>query len=111
MNERLALHKSQFFSELNCLRSELQAMENRKYEKPALSGIKQGGNMKRIFNLSLLFSATVLLASLASATAQEQRRIVLRDSQFKESFLQKVTVSGGIRAGFAPKFNGPRRYS
>ena len=56
--------------------------------------------MKRFSNLLLLFSAAILLASIVSATAQEQRRIVLRDSQFKESFLQKVTVSGGIRAGF-----------
>lgn len=56
--------------------------------------------MKRFSYLLLLFSAAILLTSMVSATAQEQRRIVLRDSQFKESLLQKVTVSGGIRAGF-----------
>lgn len=34
------------------------------------------------------------------AAAQEPRKIVLSDNQFKESYLEKVTVSGGIRAGF-----------
>lgn len=42
----------------------------------------------------------ILLCCQASALAQNQRRIVLTDNQFKESFLEKVTVSGGIRAGF-----------
>jgi hypothetical protein len=35
-----------------------------------------------------------------SVQAQNQRKIVLTENQFKESFLEKVTVSGGIRAGF-----------
>ena len=37
------------------------------------------------------------------AKAQQQRKIVLNEQQFKESFLKKVTVSGGIRAGFMYK--------
>jgi hypothetical protein len=77
-----------------------QATENQHNERPARAGIKQGINMNRFFRLSFLCSAAVFLGSVPSATAQEQRRIVLRDTQFKESFLQKVTVSGGIRAGF-----------
>jgi len=56
--------------------------------------------MMRSFFVSSLYSAAVLFALLTNAEAQEQRRIVLNDTQFKESFLEKVTVSGGIRAGF-----------
>jgi len=41
-----------------------------------------------------------LLCCHDSALAQHQRKIVLTENQFKESFLEKVTVSGGIRAGF-----------
>ena len=56
--------------------------------------------MTKLFFQFLLYS-TALIAVLASnSVAQEQRRIVLDNSQFKESFLDKVTVSGGIRAGF-----------
>lgn len=40
------------------------------------------------------------LAVTAPAAAQESRKIVLNQSQFQESYLEKVTVSGGIRAGF-----------
>jgi hypothetical protein len=32
--------------------------------------------------------------------AEEAQKIVLTESQFKESFLDKVVVSGGVRAGF-----------
>ncbi len=56
--------------------------------------------MRRSFFVSSLYSAAVIFALLTNAEAQEQRRIVLNDTQFKESFLEKVTVSGGIRAGF-----------
>lgn len=56
--------------------------------------------MMRSCFLSLLGSAVVLLGWMPNAASQEQRRIVLNDNQFKESFLEKVTVSGGIRAGF-----------
>ncbi|MCL1980762.1 MAG: hypothetical protein FWG62_06770 [Proteobacteria bacterium] len=41
-----------------------------------------------------------LLAGHSEALAQQKRKIVLSGNQFKESFLEKVTVSGGIRAGF-----------
>lgn len=47
---------------------------------------------------SWLCAALVTMHS--SAFAQSQRKIVLSENQFKESFLEKVTVSGGIRAGF-----------
>lgn len=56
--------------------------------------------MKKIYGLSLLSVTATLFAFLSNGLAQEQRVIVLGDNQFKESFLQKVTVSGGIRAGF-----------
>jgi len=52
---------------------------------------------------SVLAWACAALASFGlawPATAQEPRKIVLSDNQFKESYLEKVTVSGGIRAGF-----------
>jgi len=56
--------------------------------------------MKKCFALAFLSLTVVLFCFLTNILAQEQRVIVLNDSQFKESFLQKVTVSGGIRAGF-----------
>lgn len=56
--------------------------------------------MIRSFFLSLLYSTAVTSLFVSQSTAQEQRRIVLNNTQFKESFLDKVTVSGGIRAGF-----------
>jgi len=49
---------------------------------------------------SLLYSAAFIFIFINNAAAQEQRRIVLNDREFKESFLDKVSVSGGIRAGF-----------
>ena len=54
----------------------------------------------KVFLQSLLSSAAVILVCASTSAAQEPRRIVLNDGQFKESFLDKVTVSGGIRAGF-----------
>lgn len=45
-----------------------------------------------------LFSTLFCRPELVSA--QQQRKIVLSQNQFQESFLEKVTVSGGIRAGF-----------
>lgn len=56
--------------------------------------------MIRFPGVSLIFSTAVLLCFVSNAIAQEQRVIVLQNTHFKESFLQKVTVSGGIRAGF-----------
>lgn len=48
-----------------------------------------------------LFVSTIALGSWhADAQAFNQRKIVLSEHQFKESYLEKVTVSGGIRAGF-----------
>jgi len=49
-----------------------------------------------------LFAWAALAACCVAwpAAAQEPRKIVLSDNQFKESYLEKVTVSGGIRAGF-----------
>jgi len=44
-----------------------------------------------------------LLAGHSEAQAQQGRKIVLSENQFKESFLDNVTVSGGIRAGFMYK--------
>ncbi|MGE4402457.1 MAG: hypothetical protein AB7F61_12325 [Desulfobulbus sp.] len=41
-----------------------------------------------------------LSLSAMPVTAQESRKIVLDQGQFQESYLEKVTVSGGIRAGF-----------
>jgi len=48
----------------------------------------------------IFFGSLVVALCWGSALAQNQRKIVLSESQFKESFLKKVTVSGGIRAGF-----------
>ena len=56
--------------------------------------------MTRFFIPSLLSLTAVICCCMTNAAAQEPRRIVLNDTQFKESFLDKVTVSGGIRAGF-----------
>jgi len=56
--------------------------------------------MKIFSGRALLYSTAVILCFMKSAMAQEPRMIVLQDRQFKESFLQKVTVSGGVRAGF-----------
>lgn len=41
-----------------------------------------------------------LIPLTASSKAEESRKIVLNQNQFQESYLEKVTVSGGIRAGF-----------
>lgn len=49
---------------------------------------------------ALWLSLAALLCGQSNALAQNQRKIVLTDNQFKESYLEKVTVSGGIRAGF-----------
>lgn len=56
--------------------------------------------MTRFFLQFLLYLPAVIFVCANNAGAQEQRRIVLDNTQFKESFLDKVTVSGGIRAGF-----------
>jgi len=56
--------------------------------------------MTKYFTFSALSLTAVLCGLLSNGLAQDQRVIVLNDYQFKESFLQKVTVSGGIRAGF-----------
>ena len=48
----------------------------------------------------MLYSTVISICFTTNAVAQEQRRIVLDKQQFKESFLDTVTVSGGIRAGF-----------
>lgn len=55
--------------------------------------------MKRTV-VTLWYLLTILFCLQGSTLAQNQRKIVLTDNQFKESFLEKVTVSGGIRAGF-----------
>lgn len=39
------------------------------------------------------------------AQAEEQRKIVLAPNQFQESYLEQVTVSGGIRAGLMQQSN------
>lgn len=52
---------------------------------------------------TLCCSMVILFCCQDSTLAQSQRRIVLTENQFKESFLEKVTVSGGIRAGFMLK--------
>jgi hypothetical protein len=56
--------------------------------------------MTRYIFQFLLYPTAVIAVLASNAGAQEQRRIVLDNTQFKESFLDKVTVSGGIRAGF-----------
>lgn len=56
----------------------------------------------------LTLLAGSILASIAKPIpthAEEQRKIVLGQNQFQESFLEKVTVSGGIRAGFMQQGN------
>lgn len=55
--------------------------------------------MKKWSGVSLLSLIATFFGLLPNCLAEEQRVIVLGDNQFKESFLQKVTVSGGIRAG------------
>ncbi|ADW16211.1 hypothetical protein Despr_0017 [Desulfobulbus propionicus DSM 2032] len=49
----------------------------------------------------------VVLCGPPSAMAQQPRNIVLSDAQFKESYLEKVTVSGGVRAGFMQRSTLP----
>jgi|SRR5665647_3687579 len=56
--------------------------------------------MTKYFFQSLLYSTAAICLFTNNVAAQEQRRIVLNDREFKESFLDKVSVSGGIRAGF-----------
>jgi len=56
--------------------------------------------MIKFFFQSLLYSTAVICLFANNSAAQEPRRIVLNDREFKESFLDKVSVSGGIRAGF-----------
>jgi len=51
-------------------------------------------------HITLCYSIIALLCCHGHALAQNHRKIVLSENQFKESFLEKVTVSGGIRAGF-----------
>ncbi len=54
-----------------------------------------------LYPAALLSLACAAMLTLASpAKAQEQHKIVLSQDEFKESYLDKVTVSGGIRAGF-----------
>ena len=58
---------------------------------------------KSLSRIASLLLATLVLGSLyqvETASAEQQRKIVLSQNQFQESFLEKVTVSGGIRAGF-----------
>lgn len=54
--------------------------------------------MKYLIMLLCLSVNITLLADYARS--EEQRKIVLSENQFKESYLEKVSVSGGIRAGF-----------
>ena len=54
----------------------------------------------KIAFVALWYFIAILSYFQGSVLAQNQRKIVLTDNQFKESFLEKVTVSGGIRAGF-----------
>jgi hypothetical protein len=56
--------------------------------------------MKKFPFHAALLSTVAMICLSSFAGAQEQRKIVLSEKQFRESFLQKVTVSGGIRAGF-----------
>jgi len=56
--------------------------------------------MTKYFFRPFLYAAAIIFCFAEHSVAQEQRRIVLNDEQFKESFLDTVTVSGGIRAGF-----------
>lgn len=56
--------------------------------------------MKKMSLHAALLSILTVLCWPSFADAQGQRKIVLGEKQFRESFLQKVTVSGGIRAGF-----------
>lgn len=56
--------------------------------------------MKTMSLHAALLSIVAAVALCSVVAAQEQRKIVLGEKQFRESFLQKVTVSGGIRAGF-----------
>ena len=69
-------------------------------EAPTVQLSEKEIEMNRFCYLSLLFLAAGICFITSNAVAQEQRRIVLNTAQFKESFLEKVTVSGGIRAGF-----------
>lgn len=50
--------------------------------------------------LALTCGSIAIFCASSPAIGEEQRKIVLNDAQFKESYLEKVTVSGGIRAGF-----------
>ena len=56
--------------------------------------------MTRYFFRPLLYATTVIFCFATHSVAEDQRRIVLNEKQFKESFLDTVSVSGGIRAGF-----------
>lgn len=53
--------------------------------------------------LSLCALGMILFGGTNVVLAENQRKIVLTENQFKESFLEKVSVSGGIRAGFMHK--------
>lgn len=54
--------------------------------------------MKKVSRI--LGCVLLVLAWCSGAQAEGERKIVLSANQLKESFLEKVTVSGGIRAGF-----------
>jgi hypothetical protein len=72
----------------------------------AIRGVS--GNIRKSWKSKVFFLAGWTLGVFClsgPAMAQDQRKIVLNDNQFKESYLEKVTVSGGIRAGFMQHSN------
>lgn len=90
-----------YFSD--CSKLQLRSME-RLMKIHSQSNDKAQKRQKSAF-LTLVFGAMVIFCFAYPAMAQDQRKIVLNDTQFKESYLEKVTVSGGIRAGFMHQSN------
>ncbi len=88
---------------LDCLKLQLNSIERIIKIHRQSTDYAQEGQIS-IF-LSLVFGAMVIFCFAYPAMAQDQRKIVLNDTQFKESYLEKVTVSGGIRAGFMHQSN------
>jgi hypothetical protein len=69
--------------------------------EPVISCILEDMKMiKNFLRPAVCATAVILCFATHSLAEEQQRRIVLDDKQFKESFLETVSVSGGIRAGF-----------
>ena len=65
-------------------------------------------SFRGVFSLCSVTAAFLCLFPALSLQAQESRKIVLKEDQFEESYLEKVSVSGGIRAGFMQESTLPQ---